>query len=491
MATFQSGASRGYYITLELTPKAYNIASNTTPVEYVFKLHSGGYNFSAHTSLGKLEINGTSLLNTNQQYTIGKNTSITLASGTTTIVHNSDGKKTISFKASFDVVSKASYTPASILSVSNTLVLPTIPRASSFSLGGSTQTGSEVTVSITRASSSFTHTVRYRVGTGAWVTVGTGIATSTSFTVPHTSIPNATSAVIEVSVQTFSGSTKIGGEVKNKRTLTVPASIVPKFTTVTVSENVSEVATKVGAYVQGKSRLNLEITGADGSNGSTIKSYSITLPGTTINAVSGVSNVVNTSGSVVIEGTVTDSRGRSATKEITITVLAYSPPKITNVSVVRSLSNGTQSPTGEYSSVKFTGSVSSLKVETTEKNIYKGVVKSKRRQDSTYTQKVNETYTGISGAKTYTHTGYSIDFGYDFIIEVHDIFGYVSSVAIIPVGLVTMQWGADFVSIGMMVPGTDYNAYIGYNGLKSYGKITDKRNREVFGFGGTIVKRII
>jgi hypothetical protein len=56
--------------------------------------------------------------------------------------------------------------------------------------------GNSVTVSTNRASSSFTHSLYYQIGSGGWNTIGTGIGTSKSWTVPLSlanSTPNSTS----------------------------------------------------------------------------------------------------------------------------------------------------------------------------------------------------------------------------------------------------------------------------------------------------------
>ncbi len=71
--------------------------------------------------------------------------------------------------------------------------------------------------------------------------------------------------------------------------------------------------------------------------------------------------VVRDSGTVAVTVTVTDSRGRTASKTVSITVLAYSPPQITHFECSRcGDANGSANANGQYLKVTFGYSVSPL-----------------------------------------------------------------------------------------------------------------------------------
>lgn len=115
--------------------------------------------------------------------------------------------------------------------------------------------GTAQTITITRNSSSYTHTLKYKFGS-ATGTIGTGIATSKSWT-PSTSLaaqfPSAKSGTCTITCETYSGSTLLGSSTTTC-TLTIPSSVCCTVASVAVTETVAGLAAKFGAFVQGKSK---------------------------------------------------------------------------------------------------------------------------------------------------------------------------------------------------------------------------------------------
>ena len=137
--------------------------------------------------------------------------------GYVNVPHNADGTKEMSFSIRMDEVT-GNYSGDTwkygAASVSSTLWLATIPRASSISVtsGSGTKPGAgSINLSISRASSAFTHTVTwsYHDLTG---TVGTGIGTSATWDVPLSFIEKSPSADswITFVCKTYSNGTEIG-----------------------------------------------------------------------------------------------------------------------------------------------------------------------------------------------------------------------------------------------------------------------------------------
>ena len=133
------------------------------------------------------------------------------------VPHNADGTKEMSFSIRMDEVT-GNYSGDTwkygAASVSSTLWLATIPRASSISVtsGSGTKPGAgSINLSISRASSSFTHTVTWEFS-GLTGTVGTGIGTSCSFSVPLDFIEKQPSSDngIRFVCKTYSNGTEIG-----------------------------------------------------------------------------------------------------------------------------------------------------------------------------------------------------------------------------------------------------------------------------------------
>ena len=137
--------------------------------------------------------------------------------GYVNVPHNADGTKEMSFSIRMDEVT-GNYAGDTwkygAASVSSTLWLATIPRASSISVtsGSGTKPGAgSINLSISRASSSFTHTVTWEF-CGSTGTVGTGIGTSCSFSVPLDFIEKMPSSDngIRFVCKTYNNGTEIG-----------------------------------------------------------------------------------------------------------------------------------------------------------------------------------------------------------------------------------------------------------------------------------------
>lgn len=214
--------------------------------------------------------------------------------------------------------------------------IPTIPRATTPTLSASSVAcGSKLTINLPRHSSSFTHRISYRIGDKDKGTITTNAGTSFAWTVPNlgTYMPNSTGVWVVLRVETMSGSTVIGYKDIGF-TATAPTSWVPTATISSIAEATANLATRFGGYVQSKSTLRVKSSGS-GSNGSSISSYVVTIQGRNYNGADITSAAISASGTVPVTLTVTDSRGREASKTQNVSVLAYSPPQITVSNVAR------------------------------------------------------------------------------------------------------------------------------------------------------------
>lgn len=281
--------------------------------------------------------------------------------------------------------------------------------------------GTAKNVAVTRSSSLFTHTVTWAYGNQSGTLLTKGTSTSIAWT-PAMSLcsqtPNGTSGTGVLRITTYYGNTQIGSTQSATITLSVPSSVVPSFSAITCVEYVNEVSTKVGNYVQNKSRLTLAITGATGNQGSTIRAYNITGCGQTINASSGTTSVITVSGNQTITATITDSRGRTATKTLAINILPYTAPKI--------LGSGVERATDTTANVSAQLEASSLIVNATEKNKLLYKVEYKSIDAAGYTTLTGE-YATLKSNMARTVTGLNESKSYDFRIYVGDIFGYNNS----------------------------------------------------------------
>ena len=195
--------------------------NNTSRVRYEFyACQRTGFSFTGTTRnpAGRVvvNINGSDVDSANIGL-ISYGTGDCYKQGYVTVPHNSDGTKEMSFSIRMDEVT-GNYSGDTwkygAASVSSTLWLATIPRASSISVtsGSGTKPGAgSINLSISRASSSFTHTVTWEFS-GLTGTVGTGIGTSCSFSVPLDFIEKQPSSDngIRFVCKTYNNGTEIG-----------------------------------------------------------------------------------------------------------------------------------------------------------------------------------------------------------------------------------------------------------------------------------------
>lgn len=329
----------------------------------------------------------------------------------------------------------------------------------------SVEMGSSVTIYTNRLTSSATHTLTYAFGSASG-TIATGVGASCAWTPPLTlaaQIPKATSGICTITCNTYVGGTQTGTAQVNL-TLKVPSSVVPTISSVAVSEAVSGIANKFGAYVRTRSKLAVSISAA-GAQGSSISSYRTVLDGVTYTASSFTSNTLNTAGTLTMAVTVTDSRGRTATQSRNITVLDYSPPSLTQFSAERCNADGSAAQVdGANVRVSLAGSVSPVG----NRNSISCVVYYKLSSASAWTQAA--TVTAVSYTVSSTNLLLSPIFdvlnSYDLKVRLTDAFYYVEQT----VSIGTKQVLMDFYASG--------------NGI-AFGKVAE--NPETVEFGWPVV----
>lgn len=226
---------------------------------------------------------------------------------------------------------------------------------------------------------------------GPWVTktdietlneFATGAATSATLATSigwAERIPNAVSGGGRIRCLTYNGGTLIGEKTVNF-TATVPTSVVPTISAIDVAESADGIAEKFKAFVKTKSQLSVSISAA-GAYKSTIKSYSTKIDGKTYTGKTFNSELIGTSGEITVSVTVTDTRGRTATKTTKINVLDYVSPTITTFSAVRGDSNGTPNEEGAFALINLNFSISP--VNNLNDKEYK--IEYKRHKDTAWT----------------------------------------------------------------------------------------------------------
>ena len=408
---YGGAAGNGNYLYIVWEETSYSVANNTSTVKATIYLSNsyGSYSQSGGEPW-TLNIGGQSASGTISG--AWSASTVTVGTATKTITHSDDGSKSITISATFDTQG----TSTGKVSASGTAVLTTIPRASSICANKtSVELGSSVTFTITRASSSFTHTIQAGVDNYlAWTNIATGVTTSKAWTLPASWASYFPSGQkLRIRVLTYSGSTLIGTKEMTALSVTAPSSMAPSAT-LAISDPTG-IATTYGGYVKGKSKI--QVTATDTFQyGTSAKSRALVVNGVTYNAATAVTpDVINTIPQTV-SYTVTDGRGLSYSTSQTLTTYDWHTPSITGFTAQRCTQAGVIDEDGAYCKVEFTYDIASVN----NRNTKSAVVKYKTTSASSYTSK-SVTLSNYSGTVS-TIIPTSTESMFDILLEITDAF---------------------------------------------------------------------
>ena len=341
-----------------------NATANTSTVTVALKLINHYALYATALSGSYISVGGSKTnYSTSVSYGGSTTTTTTLATKTVTVTHNSSGAATCNISGAF--VMNGSYRGSSVgtMTVNQTITLPTIARSSSFTVSSSVNTGSAISGTVTPSSTAFNHKIQLKIGSTVKDTITMAVDTTAfSYTIPHSWFPSSTSGTVTAVLQTYNGTTLIATTSKNI-TANVPTSVVPSvsaFTAAVAANGLSEL------YVQGKTTAKLTATATAGS-GSSIASYTYSGPNvttstnsTTVTANNITTAAIKSAGKLTYTVKVQDSRGRTASKTVNITVYPYATPNIGPVAVQRCDSSGNISDSGTYAKYTVNSSYSTV-----------------------------------------------------------------------------------------------------------------------------------
>lgn len=279
------------------------------------------------------------------------------------------------------------YPPASATASAEEKTLTTIARAStptttptSITIPASSGT---ITINTNRKSSTFTHTLTLKVGSTTIATY-TGVGESKEINTADiddailATIPNANSATVDITCETFNGSTSIGTKTASF-TANVGDGAKPTFANYTYADTNSTTTGITGnnqVMISGKSSLSVTISAANkavANNSATMNKYTFAISGLSVEQAYSTSQIVKAVGTPTVAPeeipsatrdlvvTAIDSRGLSTPVTKSITIVPYEAP-IINASATRA--NGFEDTT----TIKIAGKISRIVVGGTAKN---------------------------------------------------------------------------------------------------------------------------
>ena len=335
-----------------------------------------------------------------------------------------------------------------------TLTLTKIARASQPSIntypGNSPDitAGTACTIHMNKQAN-FTHKVSYSFGKKSGV-IATGVVDNCSWTPPTSLLDQISTATVgygKISVETYSGSTKIGDTKTCNFNLHVPSDANPTVGTITLTEQHEGVKAKNGnVTVQqiSKKLVSVPVTAKYSTSIKSVVCDGVTLTNTNGTYTGYVSNKSNGTYTV----TATDNRGLKSTDTVKQTYYAYSKPYVT-ASLKReseTSQNGTLSVSGTYSTI-----------------LSNTVSMSIKRNDESSATSVTPTLSNgnISFRKAYTDLYYTLSFS--IAVTVTDSFGEsMSATAYLGVG----QYAFAMIKQGVVL-GPDSYLFDKQNAIRS------------------------
>lgn len=331
-----SNSSGSLFLNVYIDQGAQNIAANTSTVNWEMTVSRSSYYHTYNnngSSTLSLSLDGRNVHSSNPTWEVWDG-EVTLARGSSTITHNTDGSKTLPLSCIFNP--NNGYHES--ITVTANISLTTIPRASSVSVNAGT-IGSPITITISRHSSTFKHTVRYVWGNRSG-TIASNVDTSTTWMIPldfANEIPNSTSGTGTIYVDTYSAGTKTGTQ-STILTASIPQNMKPTLSNVTLTDanGVARGLLNGNNFLQIVSDIQVGFNGASGVYGSTITGYraEIVNKNHVVTENGGRLGMMNFNGSATIRASVVDSRGRqSDARDITINVIEYFAPSLSFTAV--------------------------------------------------------------------------------------------------------------------------------------------------------------
>ena len=321
-----------------------------------------------------------------------------------------------------------------------TLTLSTIPRASQPSINTWPNNSPDITAGVActihmNKHANFTHKVSYSFGKKSGV-IATGVVDNCSWTPPTSLLDQISTATVGyggISVETYSGSTKIGDTKTCNFNLHLPSNSEPTVGAITLTEQHAGVKAKnANVTVQqiSKKLVSVQVSAKYSAGIKTVTCDGVTLSNNNGAYTGYISNKTNGTYKV----TVTDSRGLQSSNSATQTFYEYAKPFIT-ATLKR------ESETSAEGTLVVNGSYSTILSNTLSMTI--------QRNDSSSPATVSPSLSNgnISYSKSYTDLNYVQSF--TIKVKVTDGFGEsVEATAVLGVGQYALWMGKYNVKVG-------------------------------------------
>ena len=347
---------------------------------------------------------------------------------------------TLSPNTTYSVRVRARKRANQVYGTSSTISAKTLGGAVLLSCGSFSADAASISLSlrVTVYNAAYTNYITIKNGSTTYLSLagriwsaGTANRTITLTSSERTTLLNAMASVksftATIELVTKSGSTQIGSASTCTCTIrTSQANSGPSISGFTFADSYSTttaITDNDQVLIQDYSRLTVTPGTAAARNGASIVSYSAVCSGVTKSNTTGAAlslGTIGTSGTRDITLTVTDSRGYTASVTQSVTVVPYSKPRVSSVSLRRTNDIETEMQ------LVFNGSISPITVDGTQKN---SLLYARYRYKLTSASSYNS-YTSILGSVTATGSSFSFsnlelcnldsESSYDFHLQIRD-----------------------------------------------------------------------
>ena len=323
---------------------------------------------------------------------------------------------------------------------SGTITVKTLGGAVLLSCGSFSADAASISLSmrVTVYNAAYTNYITIKNGSTTYLSLagrvwssGTAYRSITLTASERTTLLNAMASVksftATIELVTKSGSTQIGNASTCTCTVSTSASnsgpTLSGFTFADSYSTTTAITDNNQVLIQDYSRLTVTPGTATARNGASIVSYSAVCSGVTKSNTTGAAlslGTIGTSGKRDITLTVTDSRGYTASVTQSVTVVPYSKPRVSSVSLRRTNDIETEMQ------LVFNGSISPITVDGTQKN---SLLYARYRYKLTSASSYNA-YTSILGSVSATGSSFSFsnlelcnldsESSYDFHLQIRD-----------------------------------------------------------------------
>lgn len=329
--TFTTGSyawqswSNSYVISLKLTEESVDVEANTSRVSYLFTISNTDNNrFYDYYYNWDISVGGQVIPIRNFYFDLrNNNTTQTIATGSITVAHSSDGTLDMPYNVSIPNVKADNQYGPPAMSLSGTWPLTAIPRASAVYCPSGI-IGSPVNITIEKAEGDMTHTLTYAFGSLSGTIATKTALVAVAWTIPtdfYSQIPNAKAGIGTIYCACYQGNTLLGTSTCQFYANVSETASKPSLSASVTDVNPSTVALTGDANVLVRYFSTAQASATyEAKNGATITGYTMRHNANTY-----------TTSPVIIEGvesgsfsfTATDSRGYVTEVSQNKTVIPY------------------------------------------------------------------------------------------------------------------------------------------------------------------------